>query len=232
MKITIGITTFNRKDYLLKFKESLYLSNGLDECNIMICDDCSSEFEYSELKQWFPDAKIVVRPYNLGADKNMRQMYIDFLETDNDILVNMDSDLLCRPDWLNFIQKNFQYTDGIMSLFNSVFHRPKNEIILNGVKFVEKEHIGAAGAILNRDIVKKVLSVPQPLKWYDKAWSEFLSKNGIRLLVSENSYFQHIGIIGTNSTLNDFAFSFYPAHSTNMRFLAEWQYQKHALYDS
>lgn len=120
MKITVGITTFNRKNYLVKLQQSLSMSHNINSCNIRIYDDCSNEFSIRDLKRLFPNAlEIIRRDRNVGADRNMRQMYVDFLKTNDDILVTMDSDLICRPDWIDFTEKHFYYTGGIMS-FTSV----------------------------------------------------------------------------------------------------------------
>ena len=45
---------------------------------------------------------------------------------------------------------------------------------------------------------KKILSELPPSNTYDWDWSDYLVKSGIRLLVTERSYVQHIGIVGFN----------------------------------
>lgn len=117
MKFSIGITTYNRKKYLLKLQQSPCMSQSINTCNIRIYDDCSTEYTNTDLQQLFPTAvEIVRRTKNMGADNNLREMYVDFLATGDDVLVTMDSDLICRPDWITFTKQFFRYTNGILSL--------------------------------------------------------------------------------------------------------------------
>lgn len=222
MKITVGITTFNRIEYLKKMQQSLYLTDNVDSFAIRIYDDCSDEFGTEYLQQLFPTAaEITRRDTRLGADENLRQMYVDFLNTDDDVLVTMDADLICRPDWLNFTVDNFGHSEGIISLYNSVCHKPTREVILNCQTFVEKDHIGAAGSIIHRDILKEIVQNIPLADGYDLAWSAFLQANGRKKLVSKESYFQHIGLLGShcNGFLKDFGLNFRPVHETNKKIL-------------
>lgn len=225
MRISVGITTFNRFEYLQRAAHSLYLSKQLDLCNIRIYDDCSTDYTVTELKQLFPDAvQIVSRSTNLGADSNMHQMFLDFLETSDEVLVIFDSDLICRPDWIPFMIQYFADTDGILSLYNSMCHRPIKQLAIKGVPFWQKEHIGAAGTILNRETVSYIVDSLQVVDGFDWAWSDLLRRQGKRLLVSEESYFQHIGLKGYNcngfSTF-DFAMRFSPIHDLNRKLLTQ-----------
>lgn len=233
MKITIGITTFNRINYLEKLAQSLYLSKQLECCNIRIYDDCSTEYALAELKQLFPNAaEIILRETNLGADENMRQMFVSFLETSDELLIILDSDLLCRPDWVSFINGHFGYTDGILSLYNSAFHRPIRRVAVNGTYFFEKEHVGAAGTVIDRETVQDIVTKIRCADGYDWAWSALQRRQGKRLLVSAESYFQHIGLKGHNcdglSTF-DFALNFKPVHAANQQFLADWLQEAQSL---
>lgn len=225
LKITVGITTFNRFEYLKKLQKSLYLTDHIDSCAVCIYDDCSTEISVADLYQLFPHAtEIIRRNTNLGPDRNMRQMFVDFLDTDSDILVTMDSDLICRPDWLNFTLEHFEHTNGIMSLYNSVWHKPTAKLIINGQVFLEKQHIGAAGSIMHKSVVQEIISALPPSDSYDWAWCALLRRSNKRILVSSESYFQHIGLLGANS--NDIApelgLHFNPVHDVNRMILNEY----------
>lgn len=226
MKITVGITTFNRLGYLKQMRQSLYASWGLERCHIRIYDDCSSEFTGADLLNMFPEAKdLIKRKTNLGSCGNMRQMYLDFLQTGDDLLVTADSDLLFRPDWIDFTVENFQYTDGIMSLYNSALHGDIKETVINGVEFVEKEHLGAAGVVLGREIVKEIVNNVPACTGYDWAWSAYLRQRNIRLLAAKESYVQHIGLVGEHcdgfATI-DVGLNFYPLNKINEQLLVEF----------
>ncbi|MDR6123327.1 glycosyltransferase involved in cell wall biosynthesis [Bacillus sp. SLBN-46] len=227
MKVTIGITTFNRKKYLVKHQQSLNLSQNIDSCNIRIFDDCSTELDIADLKSLFPNAvTIIQRDKNMGPDRNLRQMYLDFLTTQDDILVTMDSDLICRPDWLNFTEEHFNHTKGIMSLYNSRLHRPMKKLKINKNVFLEKNHIGAAGSIMSREIINEIVKNLPPSDSFDWAWSNFLRSKGIPLLVSNESYFQHIGLQGFNCDgikIVEYGLNFNPTHEKNQKFITEYQ---------
>ena len=227
MKISIGITTYNRKKYLLKLQQSLCMSQSIDSCNIRIYDDCSTEYTNIDLKQLFPTAvEIVRRTENMGADENLRQMYVDFLATGDDILVTMDSDLICRPDWINFTKQYFQHTDGILGLYNSAFHKAIAKPVIHNQEFLEKAHIGAAGSVLHRDVVYEVVSSVPPTIGYDWAWSSFLRRQGTRILVSKTSYVQHIGLLGYNCnglSICEIGLNFFPISEVNKKFLDDFK---------
>ena len=106
MKITFGICTYNRKDILVKSAKSLNAISGIEKVNIRIYDDCSSEFDETELRALFPTAKsIIVRPENVGADMNTALMFEDFLTTEDEYLVVADADLIYRRDCLQVCVK-------------------------------------------------------------------------------------------------------------------------------
>ncbi|MGV3487574.1 MAG: glycosyltransferase family 2 protein [Tuberibacillus sp.] len=225
MKITIGITTFNRKEYLKRLEQSLSLVDGLESCPIRLYDDCSTELSIEEIESLFPHATdIVRRSENLGPDRNLRQMYVDFLATNDDVLVTMDSDLICRPDWIIFTKKYFPLTEGVMSLYHSRLHPPTRRLKLNGTVFYEKNHIGAAGSMMSREVIEGIIRHIPPGDSFDWAWSDFLRRKGIPMLVSRESYFQHLGVQGFHcdgiSTV-DVGLNFKPIHSLNRQFLAE-----------
>ncbi len=226
MNITIGVTTYNRPDYVKKMGQSLYASRGLARCHIRVYDDCSSEFAIEDLRNFFPGAKeITRRERNLGSDQNIRQMFVDFLRTGDDLLVAADSDLLFRPDWIDFVLENFQYSDGMLGLYNSILHLPGKEVLINGKEFIEKRHTGSAGVVMSKEIVRKIVENIPPMGGYDWAWSKYLRKSGVRLLVSKQSYVQHIGLHGYNCDgfkTTEFGLYFYPGNATNEQFLIEF----------
>ena len=148
--ITIGITTYNRKEILELSAKSLYQSTLKRICHIRIYDDSSDEFEVKELQQIFPNATTIIRHnQRLGPDRNMLFMYIDFLKSNDEYFFNADGDLIYSQDWLEHGLQLIDQTDGVISLFNTPNHVPIKE---NG-ELLEKMAIGAAGAFFRRKII-------------------------------------------------------------------------------
>lgn len=197
--ITIAVATYNRRNILEKMVKSLYLTDIGSNTSIRIYDDASTEFDKEFLEKAFYNSKAIIRnPVNLGPNKNMYRIFADFIDCDDDILILADSDLIFNREWLAVVERVIDHTDGVMSLYNSALHP---EILgtyqINNIKMLSKKAIGGAGTVFKKDIVKTLVSdLPPRDNPYDLHWSEFFVKSGIRLLVTERSYVQHIGIHG------------------------------------
>lgn len=200
-KITLAVATHNRKHLLEKMIQSLYLTDIGNNINIRIYDDASTDFDEDFLRKAFHNSKtITINPVNLGPSKNMHRIFTDFLAHDDDILILTDSDLIFNREWLAVVERIIDHTDGMMSLYNSVLHTGILEKFqIGNINMLNKRTIGGAGAVFKKNIIKKILSELPPSNTYDWDWSEYLVKSGIRLLVTERSYVQHIGIVGFNS---------------------------------
>jgi len=200
--VTIGITTYNRKNILEIMANSLYKSDLSASHNIRIYDDCSTEYDKDFLEKLFPTAEsIIVNKRNLRADKNMYQMYTDFLSTGDNYFFNADSDIIFNEQWLNIALELIEKTDGVLSLFNSNSHKPYK--ILDNT-FCLKNTIGAAGVFFSRNRITKLLenfySIEQ-VKSFDWQWSEYFTNNKIKIYCLNKSIVQHIGYDGQNSVL-------------------------------
>jgi hypothetical protein len=98
------------------------------------------------------------------------------------------------------VERIIDHTDGVMSLYNSVLHTGiLDKFQIDNVSMLNKRTIGGAGAVFKKNIIKKILSELPPSNTFDWDWSDYLVKSGVRLLVTERSYVQHIGIVGFNS---------------------------------
>lgn len=208
MRITLAIPKYNRKEIVeitsLSFKE-------LSDINIRIYDDRSSEYDLSFLKKVFPTAKeIILRNQNLKADKNMYTIYTDFLNTNDDILIQLDSDMLIGKDFflmVSEISKNILKEEAVYSLYNSNSHEFIEENvfkIINKEIFKLKEHIGGACVIFSKKTLEKIIKnikiKNNDFSNYDYKWSKYLRENNIPIYVSQKSYVQHIGVGGQNNT--------------------------------
>lgn len=128
MQITLAVATYNRLSYVKKMLKSLEHSVDVNTINVRIYDDCSTDYGIDELLALAPYASVSRNAKNLKADLNMWAIYQDFLTTGDDVLVNADSDLIFRPDWLTMILTYLPKTDGILSLYNSSNHLSVEEM--------------------------------------------------------------------------------------------------------
>ncbi|MDR0819995.1 MAG: glycosyltransferase [Endomicrobium sp.] len=223
MKLMIAIPVYNRKKYLEITAKSLYECSNIDKSVIRVFNDCSTEFDDNYLKQLFnkSNAHIISREKNLKADGNAYQIMLDFLNTDNDVLFICDSDLLLRPDAVDYILNNFARTDGFLGLYNSELHR---DIYFDG-EFVYKEDAGFAGICISKNLLQKFVSKQEESSGsMDFKLSDFLIDSGVRLMVAKNCYVQHIGFCGQNcNSLSSIEFSanFMPLSDFNREIIDE-----------
>lgn len=177
--------------------------------NIRIYDDKSTDYTIEYLKKiYFFANEIKIREKNVKADKNMYLIHKDFLRTDDDILVQLDSDMVISNDFFDIIKKivyNVEVSkNSIYSLYNSINHETLRKIkYIENEKFYEKKHIGGACVIFTREIIEKIVKSfdieMTDMKGYDWKWSKILYDMKIPIYVSEKSYVQHIGLGGQNN---------------------------------
>lgn len=211
MKVTIAIATFNRKPELEIMAFSLKKLENLEKFNLKIFDDKSSDYDKGFLKKLFPTAEIIIRKENLKADKNMNLIHKDFLKSNDDYLLQVDSDVIFNKDFFSVIQKIVsENRKEVFSLYNSNNHNflEKNNLVrINEIDFKEKKSIGGICVLFPREILKNIVENVPKGKNYDWRWSEYLHKNNIKILVSQKSYLQHMGILnGQNSSKSNMDF--------------------------
>ncbi|MBQ9590191.1 MAG: glycosyltransferase family 2 protein [Butyrivibrio sp.] len=206
-EIVLGITTYNRLDTLKKSIVSLKSSKLPENCKFRIYDDHSTEYGIDQLKEIFPEAEVIyIQEQNQGSDGNIWTMYNDFVRRNKsgDIFVNCDSDLIYKKDWLYEAIKALKKSDGVLSVFNTGYHRT----IAESEEFFEKEDIGSAGTVFDYEIVRMIIKKFPNIysSAFDYKWCSFLRERGIRLLCTRRSLVQHIGIDGFNSDISSFDF--------------------------
>lgn len=202
-KITIGITIYNRKKTLERMIASLYSSNIKEsgvEYFIRVYDDCSDEFSEEDIRKMFPEDIYYYRhKKNRGSDYNIGFMYRQFLESEDDILFNCDSDLIFKRDWLSKGMTYLTKTDGILSLFNTTAHETKglrDELCI-------KDTIGSAGTLMTREVVEIIcnnIKESQTQVALDHNWCSLFRSMGKKIYTTKKSLVQHIGVNGFNSS--------------------------------
>lgn len=228
-RMTIGITTYNRRNILERMIESLFASNlcveGF-EWTIRVFDDCSEEYSESEIRGMFPvDIDFHRNDKNRGADYNMGQMFRTFLEKGDDLLFNCDSDLIFDENWLVAVSEYMKRTDGILSLFNTKAHK----IIEEKGDLCIKEDLGNAGTVMTRAVVKSIcdnINEKETFAALDYRWSDLQKREGRKNYSTSRSYVQHIGLEGFNSSngVMDIGEGFHISSVTNGQILGDVLY--------
>jgi glycosyltransferase involved in cell wall biosynthesis len=99
IKFTIGITTFNRADRLIPTLKKYETYDDVDE--IIVVDDCSSDYEVLIKQNFNSKIKIYKNNFNLKPYKNK----LKTLElSTNTWTVLMDSDNFCGQDYIDCLQ--------------------------------------------------------------------------------------------------------------------------------
>ena len=110
-KYGISITTYNRPEYLSQFLETFRDTNFLEETVVRILDDDSSNKETLEMLNNFkidnPNVELHIEHnlYNMGPVYNYTKNIIKFENDDVDYIINLDSDSIHNPEWLNKINE-------------------------------------------------------------------------------------------------------------------------------
>ncbi|MDR2399388.1 MAG: glycosyltransferase family 2 protein [Endomicrobium sp.] len=220
MELMIAIPVYNRKQFLEITAKSLYECPNAEKTDIKIFNDCSTEFDSTYLKQVFstPNAEVIERKENLKSNRNTYQIILDFLNTNNKVLFICDSDLLLRPDTLDYIFNNFSKTDGFLGLYNSYMHR---DLYFDG-EFIYKEDVGFAGICISKELLKSfVENQKEKQNSMDFRLSEFLIKKNVRLMVPKSGLVAHIGFDGENASNGsmDFSTDFVPLSDFNKKIM-------------
>jgi hypothetical protein len=203
--VFVGVTTYNRESLVRTMSASLGRSGDLSECRVHVFDDCSSDYGPEKLREYFPTAQDIRRnDVNIGPDRNMRNMYVEFLNTDCDVFFAADSDLIFDRVWIDVLRRALPLTDGVLSLYNSARHREIRRFAMSGVTFVEKPVLGSAGTAMTRQVVSRIVeALPPRDNGFDWAWSQLLQDRGVRLLATASSHVQHVGFEGHNCNAFD-----------------------------
>jgi glycosyltransferase involved in cell wall biosynthesis len=222
MKVAIGVSTYNRRHLVELSAASLRSSSIPPDTVLIVVDDASTDYDVDYLRSIYPRfSDVRRRPENSGgASFANRDVMRQLLETDADMMLLLDSDLLVSSNFLDLGVSLLRDTDGVLSLFNT----PNHPDIGTRGPFVLKTSIGCAGTRWRRDIAAKVFNeVPAGLQW-DWRFSDLLAKAGVGIYVVRDSLVQHIGYsYGANSTFGhgDFGVGFYDPDAKNAYRLTE-----------
>lgn len=205
------MSVYNRREVLEACIRSLKEVECLDKFEIVIYDDCSTEFDESYLKKLIPFATRIHRnEQNLKADRNMVAVYQDFLNSDADYLFQVDSDVLFHRDILHAVLEvcHSGVNDAVFSFYNSNMHAFISEgdnlsMQMGDYLFGKKRDIGAVCVLFPRGVMapmmRDLLSKDGEYKCFDWRWSAWLYAHKIPIWVTTRSLIQHIGFVGQNN---------------------------------
>jgi len=198
LPLTIAIPTYNRRSVVSITSRILQTMPWLKDVNLRIYDDCS-ELSVAELRQFYPTAcEILKRGTNFGADAHIPVIFENFLKTNDDWLLMLDSDLIVSEKLLAEIRTRLPLTDGFLTVYNSYRHATTSTEVIEEVPFDLKASAGSAGTVLSRDLAQQALESLNSGPQFDLRMAQLFRRRKIRLLASPQSYVQHIGFDGAN----------------------------------
>ena len=218
---TIAITTFNRRVELESCLACLALAHGLPAWTIRICDDASSEYDIAEVvaHSGLP-ATVSRNPRNLGCDYNTVDLLKSCLSSGADRVFVLDSDMIVMTDIFRFIDRVFDRTDGVLSVYNSVLHPVAGDIDND---LVRKNSIGGGATVWDAGVLCDFMTrLDDPRSW-DWRMCDFAAESGVRLCVARHSRAQHVGIGGVNNVCFgelEYGIGFEPQHSRHTAAMA------------
>ena len=207
-RIFFAIATYNRWDLTRISSRSLAQVKHLDQMNVYVFDDRSTDYRKEDLEQLYSFARaITIRPLKTGADGNMMQIFKDFLASpaQEEVLFLGDSDLLYHEDFYPKFQEFWPKTKGVLSFFRSVLHTEIHAKTPTPEGLVEKTFLPALGTFIHRKLVVWLFSLPLGTfngKFFDWYWSGFFRRLRIPLYVTEQGFVQHLGIASGQNRIN------------------------------
>lgn len=200
---SLVFTTKNRYGYVRLLAESLEWMKAYEHAHIHIFDDGSTDFTIQDLKYWFPYAHVHESDHR-HPDMSIRHSFEWFEnESNDDILITIDSDTMLHPDWNDFIDTHINRS-GVLSLYHSAakYHKSVN---CNNVT-CEKKSTGSMGMVMSRHVLEDMLhnmhNAEHEEAAFDWGFVGYFKKKGIKIIVPKNSLALHYGMYGAHGSGN------------------------------
>jgi len=197
--VAIGITTFNRPHFVEACARSLMRATGIERTQILVTDDCSTEYDARFLRTCFPAATAIelCSTNSGGADYACRNMFERLCGTNAKILILVDSDLIFAKDFLDQTLALIDTANGFLGLFNT----PAHPAIGARGALVLKKDVGAAATVWKSDLARAMLAATPPGRLFDWRFCEYLTQVHIDIVTVKASLVQHLGFAeGQNSS--------------------------------
>lgn len=192
--VAVAVPTHNRIGYVQLASKAF--SGTFPSKDVWLFDDKSTEYTPKELMRWYETKHIFSPEKQLKADAMARHILEWFVDTDYDVLVLLDSDLIVAPNWLDSLHAGLRDSIGVLSLYRS--GAPKHKSSSCGAVLCEQPSMGNAGTVWRRELAEKMLSEMSNREGgFDWGWSEWCEKNKVPMQALKASAVLHIGMHGS-----------------------------------
>jgi glycosyltransferase involved in cell wall biosynthesis len=197
MRIGLVVPIFNRPEYLRRSLESI----ASTQCahTIYIVNDASTDSEanrlFADFNCPFAGSLKKVNLSNRNVQGCLLAGWKHFFDEGFDVLANLDSDTLVKPDWLgNLVDLHLRFPRTIITGFNTMTHPVKGA----ESDFCVKDTIGGINLLFGRHLFPVIEPCLDVLEW-DWKLCGVMRKLGRQFIVSRPSVVQHIGDHGLTS---------------------------------
>ena len=198
-RVVLMLSTHNRIGYVETFARAIAMDPAMKsgQVHLVVRDDASSTYGYKELREWFPQATIIMQAERHKSDMNIRNNFEWFVKQEEyNLMVSIDSDSILDPLWLPFINDHMP-SSGFATLYHSgaSYHKTRS---CAGVWCTQKS-TGSLGMVMTKTLAKQMLlqNTKAAFDWGIVAW---LDKKKIPILAPIRSLVLHYGYYGQNNT--------------------------------
>jgi hypothetical protein len=204
-KYGISITTYNRPEYLSQFLETFRNTNFLEGTVVRILDDDSSNKETLEMLNNFkidnPNVELHIEHnlYNMGPVYNYTKNIIKFENDDVDYIINLDSDSIHNPEWLNKINEiNNHFGPKVLSSVFWCDHGYPHEKIQLEETFLKTRSLNGLCLCFPKYFMQDFIDKKGSRSFDGFTSYDLKKKYNLDTVVTELSYVEHIGLHGVN----------------------------------
>jgi len=200
-KMLMMITTHDRKGYLETLSQWLKLDPAYiaGKFDLIVNDDASTQYGEYELRKWFPNASINIRQKRLKAGLQNRLSVQRFVDSNYDIMINLDSDSILDPSWYDFIMENMPES-GFATLYHSSASWHKTLHCKDGV-WCHKSSTGALAMVFLKKMARKMLKEhKRSNEAFDWGVIDWLKRENIPIRAPKKSLVLHYGYYGQNNS--------------------------------
>lgn len=218
IKFCIGMTTFNRSDYLEKSLNTLKKVNYIPETKFVFVDDCSTDPRVNDLiLDFIKEKSDIIQSFyfkngnNIGCLENYLNLIKKMKEIDADFYIIIDSDCIFNCNWLYELKRMILLQNDKHNFVYTSWYIPQNKnasyynILETHDSFNVCLTANGTGMVLPKCILK-YFDEELDREIYDKkhfdgyvSW-HLIQKLNLKIIGPKASYMDHIGIVGVNSS--------------------------------